>query len=683
MLNPTSTQAAAGRLAAQADAVARLAKDAGAFSAVVAAFEAQDGEAVRWILDRLELYPYCELICEWLRIKLCVLRCVEVCGPQKPEQELPELADFARTLVHLSKEEATLHKLVDAVACGASETYHALLEERGLGRFCQLLCRWICSVRYERICEVVCGPRVPLPTDPGADIVTAARSLEKVVDSGVLGRLGDVVVTLDCEEAQSSLNNAGFQGQCEVICTLICVWRGAWVCRELCRRPPVVLTGVYAVEEARNFALAAKALSAQPRLAASLVTAVANSDAQAYGALIGRLGLEEYCLQVCSWVGSLICFEFCLCVCPNPTVQAPEWTNIGYILIESDIDATGETTTSRSGAGGVGYAFFSDLQLTGYVAATSSITPGAAMMYRFLYSVNGGATLPVLDGMLASQPFQVAGLPTQSWPKSDGAGNAIAATALFFGGAVFACNSSDVPFAITTSPAVRPPPTVGSTWYPPQVYVWPDPATGWIDVYQDTYAGFFSGFLSLDSTTVVAGSNPNTGFPASQIGLAIPSAATLDGANVVMTFEATRTSTPSPPDYQQTPLLIRLNNNFEVNELNFKQFAMGAEGCCTPIAGDLTVLVSVDHEEMGPWSVVISSCALPSDVMLWQAPPPPPPPATLTLTARGGYGSLDQSTTSYPPCSYTVTLTTTPLLTDGINNRSSYPNSLTFCICGS
>ena len=59
------------------------------------------------------------------------------------------------------------------------------------------------------------------------------------------------------------------------------------------------------------------------------------------------------------------------------------------------------------------------LQLTGFCPATSSVTLGAPMMYRFTYSVNGGALKPVVDGMLDPSPFQVALLPTQQWPMRD------------------------------------------------------------------------------------------------------------------------------------------------------------------------------------------------------------------------------------------------------------------------
>ncbi|MBV8681959.1 MAG: hypothetical protein JO111_03730 [Caulobacteraceae bacterium] len=677
MLDPNSTQAAAARLAAQSDAVARLAKDSGAFAATVAAFEAEDGEAVRWILDRLELFPFCELICEWLRIKLCVLRCIEICGPPRIEDELPSLPDFARELAQLGRHDTLLRDLVDAVDCGASEAYHALLREHGLERFCHLFCRWICSVRYERICRLVCIP-IPEPLiDPAAAAVAEARSLEKLVSGDTLARLSEAVIGLLCEEAQSAINDGGFQGECEIICRLICVWRITWVCRELCRRPPIILTGVLATEEAREFALASRALSAQPRVAASLVDAVARNDAQAYGALIARIGFEPYCWQVCSWVGSLICFEFCLCVCPNPQVQPPEWTNIGYILVDSDIDATGKTTTSRSGAGGVGYAFFDSLQLTGFISATSNIVPGAPMMYRFLYSLNGGPTTPVVDGMLDHNPFQVAGLPTQLWPEKDGAGNATSTSTLTPGGAVFVSNSGDVPFPVTTPPAVRPPPAPGNPWYPPQVFVWPDAATGWTLVFQNTYAGFYTGFMDLESETIVAAQNPNVGYPLADIGSAIPASATLNGSNVVLTFEASRTTTPSPPDYQQAPVLIRVNNNTEVNELYFQQF-FGPDGCCTPISSELNVLFDADHEEMGSFSIVVTSCALSSPITLWPASPIP----TVTTGPRGGFGSIPLDTSTFSACSYTVTQTTVPLLTTGIVNRSAWPNSLTFCICG-
>src|SRR5271155_2226487 len=161
----------ASQLAAQADAVGRLAQDVGAFAATVAAFESNDPHAFRWVLQRLELLPHCELICEWIRVKLCGLRCVDVCGPPDPNLPLPELPEFARAIIQLASDEAVLRAVVDAVSCGDADRYRAAIAEAKLENFCHLMCRYVCSTIYRRICEVVCTPQfVPAPTDAALDI---------------------------------------------------------------------------------------------------------------------------------------------------------------------------------------------------------------------------------------------------------------------------------------------------------------------------------------------------------------------------------------------------------------------------------------------------------------------------------------------------------------------------------
>src|ERR1700728_4065936 len=102
MSNISSNQDVVSRLASQLDAVGRLAQDSGGFAAVVAAFEAKDANAFRWVLERLEMLPYCELICEWVRIKIGVLRCIEVCGIPGENQTVPNLQQFARAVVELA-----------------------------------------------------------------------------------------------------------------------------------------------------------------------------------------------------------------------------------------------------------------------------------------------------------------------------------------------------------------------------------------------------------------------------------------------------------------------------------------------------------------------------------------------------------------------------------------------------
>src|SRR5580698_1798426 len=155
MSNQSSNDNAVSRLASQSDAVGRLAQDSGGFAAVVAAFESKDANAFRWVLERLEMLPYCELICEWVRIKFGVLRCLEVCGLPAEKVETPSLQQFARAIVQLASNEKLLRQVVDSISCGDGEEYRATIAELKLNNFCYLLCHWVYSVVYHRVCEVV------------------------------------------------------------------------------------------------------------------------------------------------------------------------------------------------------------------------------------------------------------------------------------------------------------------------------------------------------------------------------------------------------------------------------------------------------------------------------------------------------------------------------------------------
>jgi hypothetical protein len=174
------------------------------------------------------------------------------------------------------------------------------------------------------------------------------------------------------------------------------------VCRDLCVEPPPILRGTYAVEEARNFALAARQLAGQPRALSDLTAAVISNNAQAYRAIVDRFGLGLYCWQVCGWVCSELCYEFCVCVSP-PQAQI-EWTNIGNFLITTDISAAGRTTVARSGvggwAGGLNYAFYSRLLLWGSCPENSPLVGGGQMMYRFTYDSGSVTDQPIKDGNL-------------------------------------------------------------------------------------------------------------------------------------------------------------------------------------------------------------------------------------------------------------------------------------------
>ena len=115
----TLQQNAVSQLALQAAAVGKLAQDIGAFAAVVAAFESNDPDALTWVLQRLELLPQCEVICEWIRVKWWGLRCVEVCGPLDPKVPVPNLNS---TKTGQRSFKAALHSLTHSGTTSARHT---------------------------------------------------------------------------------------------------------------------------------------------------------------------------------------------------------------------------------------------------------------------------------------------------------------------------------------------------------------------------------------------------------------------------------------------------------------------------------------------------------------------------------------------------------------------------------
>ena len=182
----------------------------GAFSAAVAAFEAKDADAFRWVLNRVELLPYCELICEWVRVKLGVLRCIELCGVPREKVQVPDLQQFARAVVQLASNERLLRRVVDAVACGDGDDYRAAIAELKLTEFCYLICHWVYLIIYRRVCEVVCSPERIRLTDAVGEVQAASKAVATVLENeSAIAAISKAAVNLDCEDHSISDQRGG------------------------------------------------------------------------------------------------------------------------------------------------------------------------------------------------------------------------------------------------------------------------------------------------------------------------------------------------------------------------------------------------------------------------------------------------------------------------------------------
>jgi len=218
------------------------------------------------------------------------------------------------------------------------------------------------------------------------------------------------------------------------------------------------------------------------------------------------------------------------------------------------------------------------------------------------------------------------------------------------------------------------PPAPGAAWYPPPDYVIaPDPTDGWVSIPPDVLGQGFQVLLGFNTAAAFPGGDPDPGVSA---GSPVPSGAQRAGTDLSITFEAARVTSTSA-EFSNSLSKIHVNNWNEVNLLNFVEYSTG---CCTPIDASLGVEFTVDHEEMdtGEWSLSITSCSTsaPGDITPTAATP------GVTLSPRGGSGTITEDTSEWLACSYVVHLDTRPGLTTGLIDRLGEENYLTFCICG-
>jgi len=705
-----------------AEAISAISVDQEHFRASFDAYRAWDADSFQRLLDEFKIADRCDLVCEWISSKDCVLMCLELCGPP-PEGELPDLREFAEVVERITGEERLVGRLALAVSERDGDAYRALVSELEIEPFCHLLCHWVCAIRGRLICRVVCSterlPRIHLVDE----LVAAGQVLGRLTaDEDTFALATKAAVAGDCEDLGSAIGRAGLASQCEIICEWICSWRCIRVCLSLCRAFPFA-PFEDPLSEAFEFAKAVGRLADQPETLERLSAAVASADADSFTIAVKELKLEPFCIQLCHWIWVISCREFCDCVCPNPQLD-PWFTTVGYFDIYADIDpTTGRTNKglpdpSLGYGGGPSFAFFSDLQLGGFCPITSPVYAGVAMQYRFLYD-DGSGPAPITGDLVS---YVNAGSRFVDWPANV-AGIAQAATTPTFQTIAIAKTASD-----------PTPPATGAPWYGPGAHVIaPDPQ-GWVAVDQTVIGEGFTTLMGFATAQAVAGGDPLPGVPA---GTAVPTASQRTGTDLSITFEASRV-TVTTVDFSNALNKILINNWGEVNELDFTEFVSG--DCCTPIDDALDVEYTVDHEELdaGGWSLEITSCSpsAPGDI----TPPATTttdsgaqvfPTGTLDVASTGGFptigelevagvtglvsytgttgttftgcsggigtstaggavtlrpreaaGTIPENTTSWENCSYVVTLTTRPGLTTGMDDRDAMPNPLTFCICG-
>jgi hypothetical protein len=659
----TDIKAASGDLQRAGEAIGAFAADEDSFRALFDSFRAWDADSFQRLLRERGVIEACELVCQWVRSKECVLLCLELAGPP-PAGELPEPLAFAQVVERITGDEELVERLAAAVSERDREAFGALVSELGIARFSHLLCHWVCVIRGRLICRAVCAPEPPSRVRLVDELRRAGQVIAQLAASKeAFSAAAAAAAALECEPLRAAIAQAGLRGFCEIICEWFCTWRCIRVCLLLCRTLPFESIE-NPLSEAFGFAQAAARLAAQPEVLARLTAAVSSDNAEEFEAIVSQYELQRYCIQLCHWICVVICRRFCFCVCPNPADQ-PWFTTVGYFDIYSDIDATSGKTnkglpySSLYYGGGPDFAFTGCLQLGGFCPATSPTVPGAPMQYRFRYDAGGGL-VPITGATVCTVE---AGTRLINWPQNLGG----------IAGPVMVPTFQTVNIAGAPQPDPIPP-APGTTWTSPSAHVIVPDSAGWITVDPAAIGGGFQVLVGFATAAVMAGGDPAPGVPA---GTAVPLGSQRQGTDLSIVFEATRVGA-STVDFSNTLAKIHINNWNEVRELGLAEFSQG--NCCAPIDATVGVQFTVDHEEMdsGAWSLEITGCSASAPGVITPTAATP----GVTLSPRGGSGTITEDTSGWDSCSYQVWLITRPGLTTGIVDRTDEWSLTTFCICG-
>ena len=639
----------------EADAIGRLAEDEKAFRSVAAAFDSGNRKAYHAGLEQLGLLHRCELVCEWLRIKYCVLRCIRLCGPPAPYTRAPNPRVLAQAFVRITSDERAVRRLAEAIEKGDPVAFRRLVREYKLEPICHLFCHWVCQIHYRLVCRWVCHLELRERPDLVAELQAAGAALRALLERKTVFD-GAVAASNagNAERLGKLLETAGLFHFCHYICFFFCSWRCVLVCLNFCRHVPVVAIED-PVREAHAFAKVTAELERRPAELERLSAALGAGDVKSFVGTVEELRLHRYCIQLCHWLCFLRCRRFCIHVCHDP-FNHPWFTHVGDFDIYGDIDpGTGLTNKSQAGHGGPDFGFFGCLKLRGFCPKYSPAFPGQPMAYRFLF-VTGGSTTQITGGFVCAPDVLVGTRYT------------------FWNGNPLALQSVRIRGTGTTSPT-PPPPGPGLT--PPDHYIVPDPQ-GWVTVdpnaLDDGFQGWLMGFAS--HVGIPGGDATPGGLTA---GTAVSGAQQKNGVDAAIVFQATSVSTiaavnvGAAPDYTNQLSRIHIDNWSEVRLLDLLQFHTGGGNACSPLSTDLDIEYTVDHELLADWHFELVTAS----GMTLTAPPSGPD----AMHPRGDAGTHHENISTWPTCSYAIRLHTRRRLTDGLqDDPDKFLPEVTFCI---
>jgi hypothetical protein len=355
----------------QAAAIRRLAGNEDAFRAAFEAFGAGDAKGFQAALKKVRLLPRCELVCEWMRSKHCVLLCHRLCGPPR-DFDPPDPRVVAEAVVRVTTDPKLASRLAQIVEKGDRPAFQRFIKQHGLTPFCHVFCHWVCTVRFRLICRWICQPAILERPDFAAELQTAGYALRHLLERG----FDDAVAASDAGDAdkfRAVLTRANLVPFCPWLCEWFCSWRCVRVCFTVCREFPLERIAD-PTQEAFDFGRVVAALQRTPSEIERLMAALEKNDVKAFAEHVRRLDFGRFCFQLCHWLCFVRCRLFCR-LCP-PVDTIPLFTHVGQYRVDpfyGDFQADGTTTVGD-------FAFTSTIPLIGILPDATAVD---AVEYRF------------------------------------------------------------------------------------------------------------------------------------------------------------------------------------------------------------------------------------------------------------------------------------------------------------
>lgn len=334
--------------------LARLAKNEDALTRIQKGYQAQDVATVRNILEDLQILDYCVPICRWI----CTWQCVRVCRlfcREIPEQgyEPSDLREFAQGVAQLAVDDDSSKRLIDAVAREDSQTFHKILGEFELQRFCYILCKWICFQRCRLFCSLICpSPDIHEKLDVVGEFRQSAEVLGKLAESpDAFHAVLDAYNAKDIESLRSIFDELGLLPFCILLCRWLCIFHCIRVCHRLCTFP----RRGFSTREISVFLQRWGKLAAREQVLDELVYAIGREDQNTVASILDEYGLSRYCFLICHWICHIHCHWICRFICP-PALECDLEEPKGCLAEEVSQDLKALVVAVRGTASGANFS---------------------------------------------------------------------------------------------------------------------------------------------------------------------------------------------------------------------------------------------------------------------------------------------------------------------------------------